>query len=166
MKVLMIFLIIVLTVSLLALKKTWGLYKNSNGLYEKTTGEMRHIIETYDIWMRLVQDGYSVKEYLREKGIKTLALCRLTEIGIRLLWELKNSDIEIKYVIDAENVKLRDIKYVSLDEECTEEVDMVIITDMFDFSSVKEALMKKGYKSIDSIDGILYAMLKKQAEDQ
>ena len=41
----------------------------------------------------------------------------------------------------------------------------MIITDMFEYGVLRETLLKKGYENIDSPDGILYAMLKKQAED-
>lgn len=165
MKAAVIILALILVILLIVLRKIWRLYGQSNRMYEKVTGEQNHIIETYDIWLRLTHDGYSVARYLKSRNIRNVALCRMTDIGLRLYRELKDSDIKVSYLIDSQDVKLPDVRYFSLDEPCPEPVDMVIITEMFEYHSLKERLEKNGYKNIDSPDGILYAMLKAQAEE-
>ncbi len=164
MKAVIIILSVILIIVCISLRKIWKLYGNSNRMYEQTTGELNHIIETYDIWLRLEHDGLKIKEYLKDIGVRKVALCRMTNIGLRLYRELKDSEIKIEYLIDSKDVKLADMKYTELDADYHDPVDMVIITDLFEYGSLKDSLEKKGYKNIDSIDGILYAMLKKQAE--
>ena len=166
MKAAIIILSLILVIMFMAIRKIWRLYGESSRMYVKTTGELNHIIETYDIWLRLEHDGYSVAGYLKSKAVRSVALCRMTDIGLRLYKELKDNEIEVKYLVDAQDVKLPDIKYFGLNETCPEPVDLVIITDMFEYHSLKEGLKQNGYENIDSPDGILYAMLKAQAEEK
>ncbi|MCR5651487.1 MAG: hypothetical protein K6F86_09935 [Lachnospiraceae bacterium] len=148
------------------MRKIWGLYREASNISAKNSREMSHIIEIYDMWLRLNSDGYTFSRYLKESGMTNVALCALTDAGVRLYRELKSTGINIVCFIDPGDMVLPDVRCVSSEEICEEGIDMVIVTDPFKFEIFREKLTAKGYKNIDSIDGILYAMLKAQAEKE
>ncbi len=167
MLAIIIFLVCIIAISLLIIKKIWNLYSKSSQEAAKTDCEMSHYIELYDIWLRLTQDGFSIPQYLKRSGINNVAICSLTDIGIRLYNNLKNQGINVVCIIDSQKrVILPNVRYISPEDKKEDQVEMVIITDSFRYETIKEKLTKIGYQNIESIDDLLYSLLKIQAENE
>ena len=115
----------------------------------------------YDIlnqWLMLKQEGKSLEKYFVENNINSIAIYGMGEMGNRLYNELKDSKINIKYAIDqtAGNI-YSDINVYSLDDEL-EEVDAVIVTATFVFSSIKEQMEEEFDFPIISLEDVVFSI--------
>lgn len=93
-------------------------------------------------WLINKQEGKSLVSFFEENGYKSIAIYGMSYLGERLEDELRNSGIEVRYVIDknAENI------YADVDvkspEDDMDEVDAVIVTAVFFFDEIEEQLEK------------------------
>lgn len=107
-------------------------------------------------WMKRKQEGKHVKQYFEKNNYKSIALYGLSHIGERLLEELKDSGVEVKYAIDknAESI-YTDIEVYSPDEKLPE-VDVIVVTAVYFFDEIYNILIDKVTCPIVSFEDILY----------
>ena len=107
-------------------------------------------------WMKTKQDGRHIKEYFEKNGYQSVAIYGLSYVGERLLDELKDSGIEIKYAIDRNADSIcTDIEVYSPEEELPE-ADIVVVTAVYFFDEIHNHLIDKVACSIVSFEDILY----------
>ena len=109
----------------------------------------------YDQWLSVRQGGKSLVNYFEQNGYKTVAIYGLKELGERLYDELKNSDIEVKYIIDKNADALyTDVDIVTPDEEL-ECVDVIVVTATFYYDEIEEMLYHKTDCPIVSLEDVI-----------
>ncbi|MCD7724855.1 MAG: hypothetical protein LUI12_04795 [Clostridiales bacterium] len=127
-------------------------------LNKKTTMSDKHLalFLLMNQWVAVKQEGKNLKDYFEKNGYKTIAIYGMSYVGERLVEELKDSDITIKYGIDKNaDAIYSEIDMVTMDAEL-EEVDAVIVTPVFFFNEIEEELAQKLNCPIISIEDILY----------
>ena len=107
-------------------------------------------------WMRTKQEGKSIKDYLDKYEYKTVAVYGMSYVGERLLDELQNCGIEVKYAIDQN----ADTIYTGIDvyspEDDLPEVDVIIVTAVYFFDEIYDKLSDKVQCAIVSLEDVLY----------
>lgn len=106
-------------------------------------------------WMRTKQEGKSVAVYLEEKGYKTVAVYGLSYAGERLLDELRDNGIEVKYAVDQKADPVYFDTEICRPEEELEEVDAVIVTAITFFDEIRVMLEEKLQCPILSLEDII-----------
>ncbi len=109
-------------------------------------------------WVEIKQEGKNIADYLEAKGYYDIAVYGMSYVGERLLAELRESRIHVKYGIDRapESVDAV-IPMFSADSEL-EPVDAVIVTPIYYFQVIREGLVKRLDCPILSLEDILYDM--------
>lgn len=131
------------------------LIKNVNKYHEMSEKHLSLYMITND-WLRLKQDGKSLVAYFERKDYKKIAIYGMHFMGMSLLNELKNSEIEVKYGIDRNAGHIfADCKVITPDEEF-EDVDAIIVTPVFYFESIEEELSRKVTCPVVSLEEVLY----------
>ncbi len=103
-----------------------------------------HILyEFMNRWMMLKQRGIEISTFFSEKGIDTVAIYGIRHMGERLYDELKESEVDVKYVIDRNPIELDGKVQVRHPDEELEPVDAVVITPILDFLEIKDKLSDK-----------------------
>ena len=107
-------------------------------------------------WMKMKQEGKHIKEYFEKNEYKSIAIYGLSHIGERLLKELQDCGLEVKYAIDrnADSV-YTDIDIYSPDEKLPE-VDVIIVTAVYFFDEIHNNLVDKVACPIVSFEDVLY----------
>lgn len=123
--------------------------KNSELKYE-------HMFRLMNQWLALKQKNINIDVYLLKKGYQNISIYGMGHIGVRLLDELKNSDIKVKYGIDQNANNLFTNLKVIFPHEVLEEVDAIIVTAITSFSEIEEYLKKRVKYSILSIEDVIY----------
>lgn len=109
-------------------------------------------------WVRVKQEGKRIDDYLKQNGYKTIAIYGMSYVGERLLEELKDSDIIVKYAIDKKaDEKYSEIDIISPDEKL-ENVDAIIVTAITFIDEIKKMLNEKISYPIISLEDILYEL--------
>ena len=107
-------------------------------------------------WVAVKQDGKNLADYFEKNNYHSIAIYGMSYAGERLLEELKNSNIQVKYGIDKNAAGIySDIELVTMEDKL-DEVDAVVVTPIFFFDEIEQQLSKKVDCPIISLEDILY----------
>lgn len=105
--------------------------------FSKKIGLYYHLLNK---WLKLKQQGKSLADYFAKNEIKTVAIYGYKELGERLYDELKDSGIEVKYIIDKNVSKVcTEVDVYSPDEELPK-VDAIIVTATYFYDEIESEL--------------------------
>ncbi len=108
-------------------------------------------------WVHMHNEGRKISTYLKSCGYHTVAIYGMKELGETLLYELKNSGIEVKYAIDRNAEELyAEIDVFHPDEEL-EAVDAVIVTAVHWFNDIEVKIKQKLDCPVLSLEDVIYA---------
>lgn len=114
------------------------------------------IMLMYNQWMITKQEGKSIITYFKDNHYKEIAVYGMSYVGERLLDELKDSDIKVRYAIDKKSDSIcADIDLVSPDEKL-DKVDAIVVTSNYYFDAIEEMLIEKVDCPIINFEDILY----------
>lgn len=122
--------------------------------YRKSEAYNRMYIQ----WLSLKQEGKNLAEYLEFNGYKSVAVYGMSAPGERLIEELEDTDIEIRYVVDrnAEHIVTRLPKYKPDDN--LPEVDVMVVTAIIAFQDIQEDMENKVAFPIISLEDMIYGL--------
>jgi len=107
-------------------------------------------------WVEVKQDGKSLSAYFRGKGYKSIAIYGMSYAGERLLHELKNSGIEVKYGIDQKADEIyTDVDVFTVNDDLPK-VDAIVVTSVYFFNEIGEKLKALTDIPVISLEDILY----------
>ena len=138
-------------------EKTLG--KARKNAIDKIQDENMKFQEFYSIllqWVHMHNEGKTIGAYLKECGYLTVAIYGMKELGEELLYELKDSEVEVKYAIDrnADDIYVETNVYRPDDE--LEPVDAVIVTAIHWFDEIEKDMRKRMNCAILSLEDIIY----------
>lgn len=107
-------------------------------------------------WVKVKQEGKNLASYFEKNGYKKIAVYGMSYAGETLVNELKGSSIEVKYGIDKNAGRLYAEMDIVTPDEPLEDVDAVVVTPVFFFEEIEEALSAKLDCPIISLEDILY----------
>lgn len=133
--------------------------KDDELLWQKRRADKNAVlIDIFASWMKIKQEGKSLKVYFEEKGYKKIAIYGMHYLGECLVRELKDSDIVIEYAIDRNAKGINSgIQCIDMSGEFTK-VDAVIVTPVQSFFEIEEELSYKIECPIISIEDIIIYM--------
>lgn len=137
--------------SFLLLKSQQKCINRWRALSEKNRG----LFILMDQWVNLKQESKCLEKYFTKKNYRKIAIYGMSYVGLRLVKELKNSEIEVAYGID-KNADLiySEIKLVTINSMLSA-VDAVVVTVIDEFEEVNDKLALKLTCPILSIEDIL-----------
>ena len=106
-------------------------------------------------WLMLRQQGRTLENYFISKDIHTIAIYGYKELGQRLYYELKDSNVQVKYIID-KNADMfnTEIDIYEPDEELPL-VDAIVVTATYYFDEIEDELSDKVDYPIISLQDVL-----------
>lgn len=124
----------------------------------KKVDKFKNYYNLLNQWLILKQSGKSLADYFENNNIKKIAIYGMGELGNRLLDELKDSEIEVKYGIDKQaDYTYADIDMVSLDDDL-EEVDAIVVTAIFAFEEISDELGGITSYPVLSLEDVIYEL--------
>ena len=109
-------------------------------------------------WLLLKNENKGLSDYFIKNNYKKIAIYGMGELGSRLVEELKDSDIVIKYAIDKNaGGAYSEIEVRSMDD-VLDNVDAVIVTAVFAFDEIEIELSKIVDCPIISLEDVIYVL--------
>lgn len=125
-------------------------------IIQKEHDEARFIARMYEQWIRNRNNGIKIGSYLSYYNYKCVAIYGYLAAGTLLYEEIMN-DVEDCFAIDRDAWMIRERRIlVYLPEDAPKEVDVVIVTALFDFHRIKEELQKKYSCPIVSLQEVIF----------
>ena len=107
-------------------------------------------------WMILKQEGKCLSKYFETNNYKTIAIYGMGEMGGRLYEELKNTQVEVKYVVDKNAAyTFPELNLVDIEDDF-EEVDVMVVTATFAFEEIETEISDKVTFPIVSLEDVVY----------
>ncbi len=114
-----------------------------------------------DDWLTIREQGVTLDNFFKNYNYETIAIYGLGRLGSRLYCELRDTDVLVKYGIDQRASEIsQDIEVKTIDEEL-EQVDVIVVTPIFDFANIKESLEKRINCPIISLEDVIYPLCKR-----
>lgn len=107
-------------------------------------------------WMKAKHDGKHIKDYFENNDYKSIAIYGLSYVGERLLDELKDCGIKVKYAIDKNADSLNTDIDVYLPDEELPDADVIVVTAIYFFDEIYNNLIDKVSCPIVSFEDVLY----------
>ena len=109
-------------------------------------------------WFELKQDNKNIALYFQKNGYYTIAIYGMSDLGVYLWKELENSGVQVLYGIDRRAEQLKINLPVLQIEDNLPEVDIIIVTAVYFFNMIDDALRKKVNCSVLSLEDVLYSV--------
>jgi len=118
--------------------------------------KQRRMFKLANKWIERLGNHCVVANYFDKKGYKTVAVYGLSTFGKHLIQQLGESNIEVIYGIDRRQGMVDADMRVYLPEDNLPEVDVVVITAIYDYDEIKEELKHRIKCPIVSLEEIIY----------
>ncbi|MCI9658890.1 MAG: hypothetical protein HFI14_09780 [Lachnospiraceae bacterium] len=106
-------------------------------------------------WIGLKQDNQQIETYFRKNNYQRIAVYGMGFVGMRLIKELRNTNLNIIYGIDQNAANISsDLKLLTLEDELPE-VDVIIVTVLGSFQEIYDKLSTKIKCDIVAIEDII-----------
>lgn len=154
--ILLIFISIVLAYLLLNLQSKYKVLIDDNRSRQLQIEKQYDFYHLLIAWIAIYQQNRFLSEYFKEKNYKKIAIYGMKEIGIRLLEELKGTEIEVVYAID------KDAAHIYLDVEVYEpddslpETDVIVVTAISYYTEIRENMKKRVSCPIINLEDIIF----------
>ncbi len=123
----------------------------------------KKMFEFYNLlidWLTLKQEGQALTDYFAKNNYKVVAIYGMKELGERLVAELADSKIEVKYVID-KNINGIDCDYEVLTPDAVlPEVDAIVVTAITFFDEIEKNLSSKVNCPVISLEDVVWESMK------
>lgn len=118
---------------------------------EKKMEQYYHILNQ---WLDIRQNNKGLNQYFKQKGYQKIGIYGMKELGQRLYYELKDSNLQIKLIDKAaESIWFEDDIISPVDE--IPDVDVIVITAAYYFDSIKKEIENKVKCPIISISDVV-----------
>lgn len=119
------------------------------------------LLDTYERWVEQLISGKKISEFLWKNGYCKVAIYGMGRIGKHLLAELKDSDVDVVYIIDQKISRhtqyFEGIPCHRIDSRLPY-VDMVIVTVPSAEKEIKAELNKRVSYQIESVNDIVFVL--------
>lgn len=106
-------------------------------------------------WLEILQNKSSIYKYFKENKYDKIAIYGIGEVGKRLMCDLNNTEVFVKYAIDSTQQSSEKLRIYKL-SEVSDDVDVVIVTPIFAFDKIKKDLKKIFTCPIVSLEEVIY----------
>lgn len=130
----------------------------TNFNWEVDTGRDAIVRRILTEWLTLYQKKLSIGDFLKKKGIQTVAIYGMARLGVMLQGELEEKGIEVRYGIDAREINDSFLAIVK-PEDISEPVDLIIITAVTDFFDLKRRLEMYTNCKMEMLENIIVELL-------
>jgi len=110
-------------------------------------------------WVTLKQDGINLEQFFNNNSYNKIAIYGMGDAGERLIEELRNSDIEISYIIDRNADKIVSEFPKKKPTDDLDNVDAIVVSAVFAYHEIEEELSKKVDCHIISLEDVIYGLL-------
>lgn len=133
--------------------------KLENGILQDNLKKVDKFNGYYNLlnrWLSLKQEGKSIDKYFIDNEIKKIAIYGMGEIGARLYYELKDSEVELSYAIDSNSLAAYSELEVYNLEGKLPDAELIVVTAIFDFDEIESKLSEITNIKIVSLEDIVY----------
>lgn len=126
--------------------------------FRKEAEKTLHEKKVFEQWLFVKQDNKHISDYFHKKGINTIAIYGMGDMGERLLDEMRNENIVVEYAIDQKGSRIcSDIEIIAdPDVGMLKKVDAIVVTTFNYFDDIRDRLLAKVDIPIFSLEEILY----------
>lgn len=111
-------------------------------------------------WIRLQQEGIGVSDLIRKRDISRVAIYGFCDVTRTLIYELKESEIDIVCVIDRNAMKIDwySFDFCTVEQINQKDVDAIIIMPVDDYQIIIESLQHIKDVELITFEELIYEL--------
>lgn len=133
--------------------------KQIDTIYErhsKLSGKYFQYTKLLDMWMNLMERNVSLEKVLINEKYTNIAIYGMGILGKHLEIQLRNSKINVKYIIDRNKKAIENGKEtISVGDEMNS-VDVIVVTPIDEYAAIRETLEQDYTCDICSLEYLIY----------
>lgn len=106
-------------------------------------------------WLQIKENNLFISEYFERKNWTHIAIYGFMALGNHLLHELKESNVKVEIIIDRRNELVCPGISIIESDKMIPNVDVVVVTPVYDYEIIKENLKGKTNAQIISIESVI-----------
>jgi FlaA1/EpsC-like NDP-sugar epimerase len=126
------------------------------------TNKFRGYYDLTNKWISIKNEGKSLSQYFKDQNYKKICIYGMGELGIRLLEELKDSEIEVAFAIDknagSTNAEIDIYDNEEISDEFLNDIDIIVVTAIFAFDEIEEQLREKISCPVISLEDVVFSL--------
>lgn len=107
-------------------------------------------------WVLLKQNNYNIADLLVSKGIRSVAIYGMKELGELICRELEGTEVKVLYTIDKNKDGIYTKYPLFSPDDSLEKTDAIIVTAIYEYPSIKEYLCKRVEYPVISLEDLVY----------
>ena len=110
-------------------------------------------------WVKVKQMNLSISDILMKNGYRRIGIYGMSYVGQRLVDELENKAVEVKYCIDKNTTgsTYKSKKITNIDG-IDKDVDCIVVTPVFYFDEIAKEIRDKVSVKVVSLEEIIYGL--------
>ena len=142
------------------IERQWKIVKQGIRTQEqgKVVKQLRKYKKYYGIlnqWLYIKEDNILISQYFERKNWLHVAIYGFMALGNHLLCELGKTDVKVEIIIDRRNeLVCPGVRIIGPDEDIPD-VDVVVVTPVYDYDDIKKTLESKTKAKIISIEDLI-----------
>ncbi len=124
------------------------------GLLEERVQKGLLMTEVYDRWLKLHIEGRSIGQYFKKRNCESIAIYGYGKLGKRLLQECTNCGIQVSCMIDKAAEPAGGVPVIKPGRDMPKQ-DLIVVTAVYAYASVKRELMSYGCEDVVSLEEII-----------
>ncbi len=130
-------------------------YQQSENKVNSAEGRCRHYLSVYEQWVEAKYQGTKLEAYFAKRGYKSVAIYGYGPLAKLMISELRESSVEIAYILDKNKEKVESEYPVYCIEDNLPVADVIVIAATFSSGVIFKGLSDKGYSNVISIEEII-----------
>lgn len=137
-------------------------------LYRKTERQVSKQVRYFNLlikWLTLKCAGVALKDYFVVKGYKQIAVYGIGQVGKCFIDEMWNTEIEIKYLIDRNYMRMDEWVKTYAPEDELPEVDVIVVaiaTSKYEYGLINSALSSRKAHNVMTLEDIIGELYSKR----
>lgn len=112
-----------------------------------------------DFWMKALEEGKEVSSFFVNNQYHNIAIYGMGFLGKHLKAQLENNNFSIIYTIDRNIIEYNNFKYdLSKDIDNIPKADIIVVTPITEYISIKENLVKLTDSKIVSLEEVILSL--------
>ncbi len=124
--------------------------------YKEKANQYKLYWRLMDHWMQKKENGVCLSQPLEKNGIHSIAIYGIGILGQHLYKDIKESEIQIKYFIDARRSGMQDGIEIVVPDHVMEDVDAIIVSVVYEYEDIKKKMQLYSSVPIISLEELVF----------
>ncbi|MCM1047753.1 MAG: hypothetical protein NC433_04935 [Clostridiales bacterium] len=136
-----------------------SIYQIDNEAEQKCKEKFINFFYLLHFWMKAIEEGRDISSFFIDNGYNQAAIYGTGFLGNHLMTQLENSSFPVIYTIDKNIIRYNNAEHDLMNDISNiPEADVIVVTPIMEYKSIKEKLEKLTSSKIVSLEEVILSL--------